>query len=182
MRRKNEALYSTQMPSSQYIDKHHHMTYRKISTVLSISLTDVCLSLSYLMLFIFSWGEIYSEFFLSLSKRSIFWWWLKVTSKNWFENQKPRQGKSHRLTNFLVTHCSTKVGIFVCSEKSEKHGRSQGWLIHWKSLESCKIDTHTVWGVWIIQNNYTELCDFYMNQTTKLWHIFVTDIFFVDTD
>lgn len=84
------------------------------------------------VIYIFLRRNIQWVFFLSLSKLSIFWWWLKVTSKNWFENQKPRQGKSHRLTNFLVAHCSTKVGIFVCLEKTEEHGRSQGWLIYWK--------------------------------------------------
>lgn len=117
-------------------------------------------------------------FFLSLGKLSIFWWWLKVTSKEWFENQKPRQGKSHRLTDFLVAHCSTKVGIFVCSEKNRKAWEVTGMIDSLEVTESCKIDTHMhVWSVWIIQNNYTELCDFYINQITRRWRIFVNGLF-----
>lgn len=41
---------------------------------------------------------------------------------------KPRQGKSHCLTNFLVAHCCTKVGIFICSEKNRKASEVTGMI------------------------------------------------------
>lgn len=145
MRRKNEELHSTQMPSSPQ--------YRHTPSLLMTYIIERCL-----LFCLFLWQlffcvcliwcclyfpeEKYTQWFfpLSLGKLCIFWRWLKVTSKDWFEN-KPWQGKSHCLTNFLVAHCCTKVGVFVCSEKQK------GLRGHWM-IDSLKVTT-------VMSNCYT---------------------------
>ncbi len=141
------------------------------------------LSLSYLMLFIFSWGEICSEFFLSLSKLSIFWWWLKVTSKNWFEKPKTKARKSQSFSPiFLVAHCSTKVGIFICSENQKSMGgHGDAWFIG-SQRSHAKLIPHSVWSVWIIQNNYTNYVISTWTKPQSCGLVFVTDIYYFDSN
>lgn len=136
-------------------------------------LWQLLVCLSYLMLFIFCCGEIPSDFFSSPWANSVFSdddskWQARTDLKT--KTKARKITLSHQFPRSVLLYQGWHFHLFREKQKGLR-GHGDDWFIG--SHQSCKIDTHPVWGVWIIQNNYTELCDFCMNPMTRQWHIAV---------
>lgn len=115
--------------------------------------SDSRLSLSYLMLFIFSWGEIYSEFF-SLPEQTQYFLMMTQSDKQeliWKPKTKARKiTSSHQFPRSALQYQGWHFRLF--RKNKSMGGHRDDWFIG-KTPESCQIDTHPVWSLWIIQNN-----------------------------